>query len=347
MMSRGSQQVVAQIAREAIKVSASWMRSPLLPQFSNGVAGAIRDSATRKATRSPAAKNTHVAEVVKVMGYTTPAVRDIGGASLRISGLSGSWKAGGYLLGIRFPRAHAHSHLYPPFEGGNSGWLPAIAGVPNEQGLDRYGNSRKGMAEIMVMARPIVAREGKDLHHDDHSNNKKIIGFSFLPEEILREASVAGGDIEVMEIERVTDFHLGLNAGRWLCLRMSQICKENSFVRRGEEQRGTKDDGDGVDAPTSKKEQVDEAKSEEDQDTSTEEFFKSTGLVFDRTKLEEPPMDASYLFDHLGGSANAGVSGQKILRKVVDERVIFSDGAEVEQVGAIISDVERKTVSKL
>eukprot|EP00435_Cladocopium_sp_Y103_P038682 s3161_g10.t1 len=84
-----------------------------------------------------------------VLNFSTPAVRDIGGASLciRLEASAGpdvnqrhvALREGGYLLALR---------------GADSGnFLPAIAGVPCRQGLDRAGLSRVGLAECMVLAR--------------------------------------------------------------------------------------------------------------------------------------------------------------------------------------------------
>ena len=57
-----------------------------------------------------------------------------------------SLREGSYLLALRASTPGAY--------------LPAIAGVPCRQGLDRYGESRVGLAECMVMARPL-ADEGR------------------------------------------------------------------------------------------------------------------------------------------------------------------------------------------
>ncbi|CAK9051591.1 unnamed protein product [Durusdinium trenchii] len=81
---------------------------------------------------------------------TTPAVRDIGGASICIrleekDAAEGeaahlvALREGGYLLGLQGPSAGV--------------FLPAVAGVPCREGLDRSGQSRIGLAECMVFGR--------------------------------------------------------------------------------------------------------------------------------------------------------------------------------------------------
>ncbi|CAJ1397620.1 unnamed protein product [Effrenium voratum] len=148
----------------------------------------------------------------RVLGFTTPAVRDVGGASLCLrleeqdAGTVGL-QQGGYLLALK------------PI--GGAGFLPAIAGVPCREGLDRFGASRLGLAECMVLARPLAEPSGAPGH------------LTFLHEPVLRGWIAEGSVVEVVLLARLTDFFLGLsgeisgdgsaclNAGTWLRVRIS------------------------------------------------------------------------------------------------------------------------------
>ena len=131
---------------------------------------------------------------MKVEGYSTPAVQDVGGASLRLryDAKTSSLREGGYLLAIRAESAEC--------------WLPAIAGVPGGKGLDRHGNSRVDLAELMIMGRPVVVGR-----HD--STPLKSEHITFLAEDTLRQFLPEGAHVEVVNVVRLTDFFLGLNAG--------------------------------------------------------------------------------------------------------------------------------------
>ncbi|CAJ1368491.1 unnamed protein product [Effrenium voratum] len=147
----------------------------------------------------------------RVLGFTTPAVRDVGGASLCLrleeqdAGTVGL-QQGGYLLALK------------PI--GGAGFLPAIAGVPCREGLDRFGASRLGLAECMVLARPLAEPSGAPGH------------LTFLHEPVLRGWIAEGSVVEVVLLARLTDFFLGLsgeisgdgsaclNAGTWLRVRI-------------------------------------------------------------------------------------------------------------------------------
>lgn len=255
--------------------------------------------------------------LAEVVGYTTPAVSDIGGASIRIR-FSERVQDGGYLLGIR--RAGGSSR-----HASRSSWIPAIAGIPDDKGFDRYSQSREQLAEVMVMARPLVlsplwstATGGApaapevgtplwDCEHPDSSNTEHSIQIdptlmvanklSFLSESILERLFPPATQVDVILVERVTDFHLGLNAGRWLQIRTSQICTENIFARDLE--KCVQVEGNiGGDVGSKQ---------------SVREVLNGTGLELEE-RVEEPPSDAAYLFEFWGGSANAGVSGQRIIR---------------------------------
>ncbi len=227
------------------------MRNRLLPQLSLEVAAAAQNICGSKESIS-----------VDINGYTTPAVRDVGAASLRLKfPKTIDINSGGYLLGIRAEGCQA--------------FLPAIAGVPWDEGLDRYGASRRGLAELVVMGRPLSIDEYPVPH------------VTFLPEDILAALYPKQGRAEVVIIERLTDFFLGLNAGRWLLIRMSQLCDATSTHL--------------ADVPI--------------HDSSFDALLRESGIAFDATEAPQaPPEDKSYLFHHHALSGNGGISGQRIVK---------------------------------
>jgi len=212
-----------------------------------------------------------------VEGYTTPAVNDIGAATVRLRfvqkqqpGSSTNFdlplRDGGYLLAIR-------SCLY----GGR--FLPAVAGVPGQQGLDRYGKSRIGLAECVVMGRPVSDASA-----------------TVLPDSILQEWLPAGSDVEVVVLTRLTDFFLGMNAGTWLRVRIDElvhkgeawVCEHcKSFQRCAEEKE--------------------EMSCSQMQDA----LLEGTGLKHSG-HVGVGIEDSSADFQYWGGSGNSGVSGQVI-----------------------------------
>jgi hypothetical protein len=109
---------------------------------------------------------------------------------------------------------------------------------------------------------------------------------TFLANEHLEELFPLGSTVEVAELSKLTNFFLGLNAGRWLTIRMSEVaCKsEQSFPSVN----GT-----------------------------LQQFASGTGILYS-SEAEPPPPDASYLFEHWGLSGNGGVSGQRIVRTAGD-----------------------------
>lgn len=210
----------------------------------------------------------------RVEGYTTPAVKDIGAASVRLrfapqqtpwsdqdSGLT--LKDGGYLFGIRNPAL-----------GGKL--LPAVAGVPGRQGLDRYYQSRIDLAECVVMGRPAT---------DDT--------VTVLPEEVLRDWMPPGSDVEVVVVTKLTDFFLGLNAGTWLRIRIDElVTKGQSWVHENCQSF----------VPSE----------QELASPSKDDMLEGTGLVASgEVGLGIP--DSSAEFQYWGGSGNSGISGQVIL----------------------------------
>jgi hypothetical protein len=86
----------------------------------------------------------------RIVGYTTPSLKDVGGASIRIQFKNGfALKNGGYLLKLR-------SHDT------NLNGLPAIAGVPGNT-PDRAGVLRDGLAECIVMGKPARSHENSSI----------------------------------------------------------------------------------------------------------------------------------------------------------------------------------------
>ena len=182
-----------------------------------------------------------------VMGHTTPNVADVGGASLRLR-FADPLAEGGYLLCVRPTQS--------------SQWLPAIAGVPGERGPDDHGNFRPGLAELMVLGRPV--------HESPHE-------LTIVPHATLAQAFPAGAELEVVVIERVTDFFLGLNAGQWLKIRIAQISDGGLAYLR--------------------------STAAEDVETTAAEVLAGTGLQ--STGINEPPpTDASYLHHFYGNFAS-------------------------------------------
>lgn len=200
-------------------------------------------------------KGVHERFQASVTGHTTPACQDVGRGSLRLRFLDASAVTdGGYIVGIRRPGLR---------------WLPAIAGVPGARGLDRYGESRMGLSELLVMARPIAG--GEDV--------------TCLPHEVLEGLFPLGLTAEVVVLSRVTDFFLGLNANRWLKIRMRQIADGAIGIVQSEAQGETE---------------------------RLQEFWADTGLQVGQL-VEPPPSDASHLFEYWGAGGNTGLSGQVTL----------------------------------
>ena len=98
-----------------------------------------------------------------VTGHTTPALADIGCASVRVAvdDAHVSLREGGYLVALGRP-----GHKL----------LPAIAGVPGNRGPDRYMQSRIGLAECVVLGRPLC---------DGHGGNRDKV--TFLHDQVLQK----------------------------------------------------------------------------------------------------------------------------------------------------------------
>ena len=93
---------------------------------------------------------------VEVTGYTTPALADIGRASLRVRFTSpdaSQHPTGGLILGIR---RHPDERFLPTRRRRRAG----------DRGPDRHGATRESLAELVIMARPLHENE------DDASASK-------------------------------------------------------------------------------------------------------------------------------------------------------------------------------
>ena len=122
--------------------------------------------------------------IVTVSGFSTPAVWGLGGASLRLSFDSDAALApGNSLLCIR----------------ARDTWLPALAASPGDL-PDALGASRRGLAELMVLARPVA----------------KMAHLTCLPDEVLRALFGDGEPAAVVPLLYLKPFAQGMSAGRWL-----------------------------------------------------------------------------------------------------------------------------------
>jgi hypothetical protein len=100
--------------------------------------------------------------------------------------------------------------------------------------------------------------------------------------------------LEVQLVRQVTNFFLGVNAGRWLGIRMAQICDDYQTQTSPTTTEETKLLGPG----------------------SWKDFLRDSGFEL-QAVYEEPPPDQALLFEHMGQGGNGGVSGQTILRSDV------------------------------
>ena len=100
-----------------------------------------------------------------------------------------------------------------------------------DRGPDRHGATRESLAELVIMARPLHENEddasASEIDGDDSGGIRTLargVSVTSVDDETLRDwARVGHASAEVIILRRVTDFHLGLNAHRWLKIRMRQI----------------------------------------------------------------------------------------------------------------------------
>ena len=313
--------------------------------WSFGVASAFQRLCEESASTSGSSR--FDAEVV---GHTTPAVADVGRGSLRVrflrshkrDGIVGDqatfgrddnsgrerFPTGGLLLGVRrttpsSSREEPRSTTFDTVSADRATrevepsayrFLPAIAAAPGARGPDRHGNSRDGLAELVVMARPLATEQTLSRREKERKKSEKVGGgegkrfqkkksdanridardesfVTSLDDASLRSWLPVGAKADIVVLRRVTGFHLGLNANRWLKIRMREIADgvgELAFLDRDE-------------------------KTEEETNVSASpaSFYRGTGLVLDPSGvINDAPVGASYEFEHWGAGGNTGVSGQ-------------------------------------
>ena len=222
---------------------------------------------------------------VEVTGHTTPALADIGRASLRVRFTSpdaSQHPTGGLILGIR---------RHP-----DERFLPAVAAAPGDRGPDRHGATRESLAELVIMARPLHEDEddasASEIDGDDSGGIRTLargVAVTSVDDETLRDwARVGHASAEVIILRRVTDFHLGLNAHRWLKIRMRQIADGAESLAATEASTVSRDSR-----------------------ATLEAYLRGTGFELDPSGRVRPrPPDASFLFEHWGAGGNTGISGQ-------------------------------------
>ena len=225
-------------------------------------------------------------------------------------------KRGGFLLAIR-----VKGSSFSETDNRNNclnrhlGFLPAIAGIPGKKGLDRYGNSRVASAELIVMGRPIANNDkpmsDKPEYDQITKHNVKSAEVTFFSEDTISNLFPVGSLIEVINVARVTDFFLGLNAGRWLTIRIKEICDKG--VKHAISMSHNSHFKNGINEGCEQEEPCIE---------NINDYFLVNALssmkVLDFNCIEDPPEDASYLFHHWGSGGNSGVSGQKIILEKED-----------------------------
>ena len=312
----------------SIALSHTWMGAALLPRLPLWAACAAKHQAERSGlvpvpplsngrtnAREPATTGEsrlagRLIPGCSITGFTTPAVQDVGGASVRLrlptaagGGGGGSGPrpcpdlspldAGGYLLGIRLAGAGP--------TGASAGWLPAIASVPGDKGADRHGESRQGLAELMVLARPLLAGGTVPTSTPRH--------VTFLDEPCLRQLYPVGAKVDVAVLERATGFFLGLNAGRWLTIRMSEIASlAADKLSRDAAADAAADAADATSAGAAGA----QGQVPLHAPCTIESLLGGTGLECSYAAAPPPP-NKEYLFAHMGLSGNGGVSGQQVL----------------------------------
>ena len=117
---------------------------------------------------------------------------------------------------------------------------------------------------------------------------------TFLPKKVLQEVYPTQSTVDIVLLKHCTDFFLGLNAGRWLMLRMSELCEKSSKFLINEEKTN-------IDTNV-----IEEVK--------FQTLLNNSGISWDPTEnTEDPEPDQAYLFHHYNLSGNGGISGQKII----------------------------------
>ena len=154
----------------------------------------------------------------------------------------------------------------------------------------------------MVMARPLVTDRGdaskpprpESTRCAKKNAREKNALVTSLDDAALRAWLPVSARVEVVVVRRVTGFHLGLNANRWLKIRMREIA--DGVAGAVADARTREDFFAPLDA---------------DDASFFEPFYRGTGLVLDPSgAVHDAPAGASYEFEHWGAGGNTGVSGQ-------------------------------------
>ena len=143
-----------------IKASLATVQKTILNPLSGLFLGWDLDSFR---TARKLAHESKISYKANIIGYSTCAVRDVGGASIRIRfDDTRALQSGGYLFMLK-NQSNFHSGL------------PAIACIPGNT-PDRRGNSREGLAECIVMGKPATA-----------GSDPRIV-CTFFPEDVSLES---------------------------------------------------------------------------------------------------------------------------------------------------------------
>ena len=154
------------------------------------------------------------------------------------------------------------------------------------------------------MARPLVTDRGDasepprvpetTVPEREKNAREKNALVTSLDDAALRAWLPVSARAEVVVVRRVTGFHLGLNANRWLKIRMREIA--DGVAGAVADARTREDFFAPLDA---------------DDASFFEPFYRGTGLVLDPSgAVHDAPAGASYEFEHWGAGGNTGVSGQ-------------------------------------
>lgn len=144
---------------------------------------------------------------VRLQGYSTDAIRRIGASSLRITCDPNAIEPGSYLMALR----------------AGTTWLPALSAVPGDL-PDSRGSPRNGMAELLIMARPIaleIAANDDNVQCDPHA----CTHVTCLSDETLRHLFDSNDNpkLELMSLQRVAPFVDKMSEPLWLKTRMRAV----------------------------------------------------------------------------------------------------------------------------
>ena len=130
----------------------------------------------------------------ELLGFSTRAILDAGATSVRVKMPTDC---------IDEPGIHLAAIST------NNSSLPAVAAVPGDT-PDSRGSSRRGLAELMVLARPVAEADGSCSH------------VTCLTEDVLREY-FSNHPIELVSLQRIAAFEEGMGDARWLRPRLHAL----------------------------------------------------------------------------------------------------------------------------